>query len=88
VNTNLEKYRFADAADQVYHFMWDELAANYIEYVKNAENKQNALLILVFVYSNCLKILHPFMPFITEAIWDVFNEEETLLALSSWPTFE
>ncbi len=88
VNTNLEKFRFADAADMLYHFMWDELAAKYIEYVKNAENKKASLEILIFVYGNCLKMLHPFMPFITEAIWEVFEENDTLLALNFWPKFE
>jgi valyl-tRNA synthetase len=87
VNTNLEKFRFADAGDTLYHFMWDELAAKYIEYVKDTENKKNSLEILIFVYLNCLKMLHPFMPFITEAIWDVFDEKSELLATSSWPNF-
>ncbi len=88
VNANLEKFRFADAADSLYHFMWDELAAKYIEYVKTSQNKKASLEILIFVYGNCLKMLHPFMPFITEAIWEVFEENDKLLALSSWPKFD
>lgn len=87
VNENLEKFRFADAGDTLYHFMWDELAAKYIEYVKQSENKKNSLQILVFVYLNCLKMLHPFMPFITESIWEVFETGDSLLTTASWPRF-
>lgn len=87
VNENLEKYRFTDAADNIYHFMWGDLASNYIEHVKNREDKDIALAVLRHVYKESLKLLHPFMPFVTEQIWDVVKDEsDDLLIITSWPS--
>ena len=86
VDKNLEKYRFADAADQIYHFMWDELAAKYIESVKNRADKAVALSVLHHVFLTCLKLLHPFMPFVTEEIWgNLPKKHDTPLIVSEWP---
>ncbi|HLC93542.1 MAG: valyl-tRNA synthetase, valyl-tRNA synthetase [candidate division WWE3 bacterium GW2011_GWC1_41_7] len=86
VDKNLEKYRFADAGDAIYHFMWDELASGYIEKVKGREDKVVALCVLRHTYVTSLKLLHPFMPFATEHIWShlpgLSNEP---LAISKWP---
>ena len=94
VDENLEKYRLSDAADTIYHFMWDEIADKYIEDVKKREvpaEKEICLSVLSYVFANCLKLLHPFMPFVTEEIWnnlsgilDVGEEKKPLIA-SSWP---
>lgn len=88
VNKNLEKFRFADAADQIYHFMWDELAAKYIESVKNREDKEVALSVLLHVFLTSLKLLHPFMPFVTEEIWSKLPrpaEDSMPLVAANWP---
>jgi valyl-tRNA synthetase len=88
VNTNLEKYRFSDASDAIYQFMWHEVADKYIELVKGREDKEVALAILDSVLKTGLKLLHPFMPFITEAIWSSLSKnegEEELLISSEWP---
>lgn len=87
VNTNLEKFRFAEAGEAVYHYMWDLLAAKYIENVKLREGgtKKKGLEILQFAFNNCLKMLHPFMPFITEEIWGSVYDGTSVLALESWP---
>lgn len=86
VNGSLEKYRFADAAESIYHFMWDELAARYIENIKSREDKDIALAVLKHVYINALKLLHPFMPFVTEAIWSNIAEKKSdPLIVSPWP---
>lgn len=86
VNTDLEKYRFADAGDSIYHFMWDDLASNYIEHIKTREDKDVALSVFHHIYANCLKLLHPFMPFITEEIWNNIPKNETEpLIITSWP---
>jgi valyl-tRNA synthetase len=69
VNDNLSKYRIADAGNAVYQFIWHEVADSYIEHVKSREDKGVALGVLRFVYTNCLHLLHPFMPFVTEAVW-------------------
>lgn len=92
VDKSLGKYRFSDAGDFIYHFMWDELASKYIEEVKvreNREDKINGLKNLAYIFSNCLKVLHPFMPFITEAVWGELIKEGLikgrLLAKTEWP---
>ena len=91
---NLEKYRLSDAADTIYHFMWDEIADKYIEDVKKREvpaEKEICLSVLSYVFANCLKLLHPFMPFVTEEIWNnlsgilAVGEEKKPLIASSWP---
>jgi valyl-tRNA synthetase len=88
VNLNLEKYRFSDASDAIYQFMWHEVADSYIEQVKGREDREVALAVLNYVLKTGLKLLHPFMPFITEAVWEnmLRNEDEKdLLILSEWP---
>ena len=87
VNANLEKFRFAEAGEDIYHFMWDELAAKYIEHVKirQVEAKKRGLEILHYIFIVCLKMLHPFMPFITEELWQSFHDEKSVLALETWP---
>jgi len=90
VNANLERYRFSDASDLIYQFMWHEIADKYIEYVKglSGDEKITSLSVLRYVYVTGLKILHPFMPFVTESIWEnipKFEGEENLLISSKWP---
>lgn len=87
VNENLEKYRFSAAADDIYHFMWDEIADKYIESVKNREDKAVALSVLREVIMQCLKLLHPFMPFVTEEVWKhVPGAPKNPLIIQTWPT--
>ena len=89
VNRNLEKYRMADAGNAIYQFMWHELADKYIELVKKREDlddKAAALGVLRYMYTTCLKLLHPFMPFITEEIWGSINvSKEKPLIVTDWP---
>lgn len=69
VTKDLDRYRFSDAADKIYQFMWHEIADLYIEELKTRTDKDVALSVLFEVFCTCLKLLHPFMPFVTEAIW-------------------
>ncbi len=90
VNESLENFRFSDGGEIIYHFVWDEIASNYIEDVKlrSGENLSTGLTVLVYVFSTSLKLLHPFMPFVTEAIWDeikTLNKENKALVISKWP---
>ena len=85
-NELLEKFRFAEAADTIYHFMWDEVAAKYIESLKDRKDKGVALSVLRHVLLNGLKLLHPFMPFVTEAIWaEMPRQKNEMLIVSKWP---
>ena len=93
IEDNLNKYRFAQAGEALYHFIWDDLASDYLEYIKNSKSS-NSLKILKFVFEDSLRMLHPFMPFVTEAIWQelqkegIFNfstEKEKMLIKATWP---
>lgn len=86
VNENLEKYRFSDAADAIYHFMWDELAAKYLEELKDRQDLEVGLSVFKHVFLTCLKLLHPFMPFVTEEIWGSLPRlTDKPLIISTWP---
>ena len=83
----LEKFRFAEAAETIYHFMWDEVAAKYIEEVKVRSDQYAGLIVLRHVLLTGLKLLHPFMPFVTEAIWsEMPRKKSDMLIISKWPT--
>ena len=85
VDTHLEKYRFADAAEGIYQFMWHELADKYIESIKNREDKRIGLSNFMEIYKTCLKLLHPFMPFITEEIYSNLPHGEKAIMVARWP---
>ena len=90
VTASLERYRFADAAEMVYQFMWHEIADKYIEYVKDLEGDQKtvSLSVLRYIFVKGLVLLHPLMPFVTEAIWKnipKFDGEPDLLIQQKWP---
>ncbi len=90
VNANLDKFELGVAAQKVYDFVWDVFCDWYIEITKSRLNEGgeaslNAQKVLVYVMANILKLLHPFMPFITEEIWQsIPNEGETIM-LASFP---
>ena len=86
VDDLLSKFRFAEAGDTIYHFMWDEVAAKYLEEVKGREDLGVALCILRHIILTGLKLLHPFMPFVTEAIWkEMPRKYNDMLIVASWP---
>lgn len=90
VNQNLEKYRFSDCAIQLYDFVWNAFASSYLESTKTREDKETYFPVLLSVFTTCLKLLHPFMPFVTESMWQELKQEglvdENLLLTASWPT--
>lgn len=85
ISSDLESYRFAEAYDRLYHFVWDDLADWYIEASKSEEN----LPLLVLALEHILIIGHPFAPFLTETIWQTLDwTGNSLLATSKWPTVQ
>jgi valyl-tRNA synthetase len=90
----LERFRLNDAANRVYHFLWDELADWYLEQVKprlygEAQGGHVARGILCRVLETTLRLLHPVMPFITEELWGhIPGEREPLLATAAWPVVQ
>lgn len=86
VDELLASFRFSEAAETIYHFMWDEVASSYIEQVKEREDRETALSVLRHVLMTGLKLLHPFMPFVTEAIWqEMPRKTNSDLIVSKWP---
>ena len=68
VNEILSQYRIQDGALAVYDFFWDQLCGGYVEYVKDSPNKAASLAILRDVFYKALRLLHPYMPFVTEEV--------------------
>lgn len=91
VTENLDKFEIGLAVSKLYDFIWDVYCDWYIELTKvrlnsdSAEQKATAKAVLVYVLSNTLKLLHPFMPFITEEIWQALPHEGESIMVSSWP---
>lgn len=78
----LDGYRFSEAYDVLYHFVWDDLADWYIEASKSQESRE----VLGYVLENVLRLAHPFAPFVTETIWQtLYNNTDSLLIASNWP---
>ncbi len=82
VEEQLADYRFAEAAETVYHALWDDVADWYVE-VSKVENHTS---MSAYVLDTILKIAHPFAPFVTETIWQALDWHDTLLAGEDWPT--
>ncbi len=94
VTDNLDKFELGIAVQKLYDFIWDILCDWYIEICKirlsssDEELKRNARAVLVYVMSNTLKLLHPFMPFITEEIWQTLPHEGESIMVSPWPVYD
>ena len=91
VTTNIDKYELGVAASKIYDFIWDDFCDWYIEVVKprlqNKENEvdnKNVQNILCYVLSNAMKLLHPFMPFITETIYKALPTTDESIMISKW----
>ena len=94
ITEKIEKYDIGLAADDIYGFIWSDFCDWYIEIVKpvlysdNAEEKTNTVKVLLYVLENILKLLHPFMPYITEEIWQALPNREAALIVSKWPEYK
>lgn len=92
VTANLEKFELGEAARSIYEFLWNEYCDWYIEMAKRSlydsedkERQQTTRKVLSHVLSGTLALLHPFMPFLTESIWQALPHEGEFLAASNWP---
>jgi valyl-tRNA synthetase len=91
INRALEEFRFHEASHTLYHFFWHELCDWYIEFVKpkivDKERTGNDLScdVLIFVFDQALRLLHPFMPFITEELWQRLPNPGRSLAVEDFP---
>jgi len=93
VTENMDKYELGVAIQKIYDFVWDTYCDWYIEltkarlYSEDPDRKDTALRVLVYVLDQILRLLHPFMPFITEQIWQSIPHEGDALIVAKWPEF-
>ncbi|WP_317398279.1 valine--tRNA ligase [Anaerotruncus colihominis] len=90
VTDNLEKFELGLAVQKLYDFIWDILCDWYIELCKSrlqagGETSEAAQRVLVYVMTGTLKLLHPFMPFITEEIWQALPHDGESIMVAPWP---
>ncbi len=94
ITENLEKFEMGLAVSKIYDFLWNDFCDWYIEIAKIRMNgsdeaaAQNAREVLVWVMTGTLKLLHPFMPFITEEIWQSLPHEGDAIIVAPWPEFQ
>ncbi|MBE6768054.1 MAG: valine--tRNA ligase [Ruminococcaceae bacterium] len=91
VTENLEKFELGIAVQKLYDFIWDSYCDWYIELCKprlQGEGAAEARQVLVYVMTGMLQLLHPFMPFITEEIWQTLPHEGETLMRTAWPTYD
>lgn len=93
VTENLDKYELGVAVSKVYDFIWDSYCDWYIEltktrlYGEDAGSKQTAQQVLLYVLDQFLRLLHPFMPFLTEEIWQAIPHDGDALIIAKWPEY-
>jgi valyl-tRNA synthetase len=92
VTASLEKYRLNEAAHQIYEFFWHEFCDWYLEWVKprlydseDQGDRETALWVTTTVLDKALRLLHPFMPFITEELWQQMPRDGESLMVAQWP---
>ncbi len=94
VTDNLDRFELGIAVGKLYDFIWDEFSDWYIELIKprlydeDCPTNKAAQYTLSYVLSGALELLHPFMPFITEEIWQKLPHEGESIVIASWPTYE
>ena len=90
---NMDSYELGVAAGKIYDFIWDSYCDWYIELTKprlngdDEQDKENAQRVLLYVLTEILKLLHPFMPFITEEIWQALPHDGEALMIAEYPKF-
>ncbi|MBN1641008.1 MAG: valine--tRNA ligase [Anaerolineae bacterium] len=88
----IDAYQFGEAARQIQEFLWNEFCDWYIEmskvrlYGDDEDDVRTALRVLVYVLDRSLRLLHPFMPFVTEALWQALPHDGPALIVADWPT--
>ena len=87
VDKNYDKYEFGLVSKDIYNFVWDDFASKYIEITKVdlANNNTNTKHVLLYVLDAILKLLHPFMPFVTEEIYQQIPHKCASISIDSWP---
>lgn len=91
ITDDLEQYRIYLAAEKIYHYIWDIFASSLLEESKGVfksgtpEETASRKTLLMAILTDSLKLLHPFMPFVTEEIWNSLYPDKKLLMIEPWP---
>ena len=90
VTDNIDKFELGIALSKLYDFIWDVFCDWYIELVKNrlGEGDMTASKVIAYVFGETMKLLHPFMPFITEEIWQTIPHEGESIVVAEWPKYD
>ncbi len=94
MTANLDKFELGVASAKLYEFIWDLFCDWYIELVKprlfakGTDTNKRAQQVITYVLSNTLKLLHPFMPYISEEIWQTLNISEKPIIIADWPEYD
>lgn len=90
----MDAYEFGETGRQLYNFIWDDLCDWYIEFAKlslygsDAAAKAKTQSVLAYVLDRTMRLIHPFMPFISEEIWQHLPHEGETITLAAWPTYD
>jgi valyl-tRNA synthetase len=82
ITDDMENYRLHLASEKIYHYIWHRLADELLE---ESKKKSELLSTIYYLLENSLKLLHPFMPFVTEEIWQSLSKDNNLLMIEPWP---
>ena len=91
ITSDINTYKLHLASEKLYHYFWHTFADKIIEEAKavlsdeNEEEKTSKKYTLLYILKTCLKLLHPFMPFITEEVWGTLPEQKGMLIIEPWP---
>ena len=85
VNTALEQYRFSEAENLIYDFFWGNFCDWYLEIIKQRFSDPTIQKIALDILQKSMRLIHPFMPFVTEEIWQHLEISDQCLAQSAWP---
>ena len=90
VTENLDGYELGVALAKLYDFVWDVFCDWYIELVKQrlGDGDKTAMRVIAYVFSQTMKLLHPYMPFITEEVWQTLPHVGESIVISDWPTYD
>ena len=92
ITEDIENFRFYLAGEKIYHYVWHTFADKIIEEAKSTlagsdeTAKKSKQLVLISIFETCLKLLHPFMPFVTEELWSTLPNKSNPLIIERWPS--
>ena len=87
VTKNMEKYEFNNVGTELYNFIWDDFCDNYIEFAKFSLDDNTTKSVLLTVLTDILKMLHPFMPYVTDEIYDMLPIHDENIMISTYPIY-